>query len=80
MIDRFQPRDPVAEAAAARKLSIQKITAVFGRRTYKSETALLLAIGEACPFGTWRDKSIWLEEFYRIATERGYYVEKRIAA
>jgi hypothetical protein len=65
--------DPEADARAVR-ISAEKITAVLAARRYESEIELLLAVGEACPFGHWHDKEIWLRIFYRAAEDAGYYL------
>jgi hypothetical protein len=50
--------DPESDARAV-DLSARKITAVLAARRYDLEIEMLLAVGEACPFGQWREKEIW---------------------
>lgn len=65
-------RDPDADNRT-RRTAAATIQAVFASSRFDAEIEMLLAVGSACPFSHWRDNEIWLAEFYRAATERGYY-------
>jgi hypothetical protein len=62
--DQAQRREHDAMLARAKSQRIIEGVAARLSGTGAKEIEVLLALGEACPFHTWPDKVIWLEEVH----------------